>query len=139
MAARTQSRRKLREEHDQAEVIEQESAEADEPDGSDDEDAPDVKAKKPRARKAAAKKPAAAKAPAKPRARKRAAKVLPRVFAKWAVCDGALKRVAVFEYNQRADADARLAELRVEKKGPFFLQMVKIPFDPPVVEAVPAV
>lgn len=138
MAARTLSRRALREQHDQAEVLDQQ-AEEETADVETEEPAEEVKPKKTRVRKAAVKKPGAAKAPAKPRARKKTAKVAPRMFARWAVCDGAFKRVAVFDYKQRADADAKLIQLREEKKGPFFLQMVKDPFDPPVVEAFPAV
>jgi hypothetical protein len=141
MASRTLSRRALREQHEQAEAIEQQTPEEAESSDDGEDAAEEVKIKKPRARKASAKKPAAAKAPAKPRARKKAVKVPPRMFARWAVCDGGFKRVAVFEYKQRADADAKLIQLREERKGPFFLQLVKDPYDPPVaeVEAVPAV
>src|SRR5262249_59432217 len=75
MAGRVLSRRTMREEHDQAERIDQEAGEIDE--------APDtraeVKVKKARSRKATAK-PAGAKPPAKPRARKRAAKQPPRML-----------------------------------------------------------
>jgi cell division septation protein DedD len=134
MATRTISRRALREQNDQAEQNEQEEVE--EADDATDEDKP---AKKPRARKPSTKKPATAKAPAKPRARKKATKVPPRQVARWAVCDGAFKRIAVFEYKERAEADAKLIQLREEKKGPFFLQMVKDPYNPPEPEAIPAV
>jgi hypothetical protein len=125
MAGRTLSRRALRDEYDQAEA-----AEADAPDADDAEEAP--KAKKPRAKKAAAAKaPRAPKAPAKPRVRKKTTKAAPRMFAKWAVCDGGLKRVAVFDYRDRAGADARLAEYRERKTGTYFLQLVKDPYEPP--------
>src|SRR5206468_575393 len=103
MAGRVLSRRALRDQHDASEDIDAEADDADE--------TPAAKpAKKPRAKKAAAK-PGAAKAPAKPRARKKAVKVPPRMFARWAVCDNGMKRVAVFEYRDRAAADAKLAEL----------------------------
>ena len=132
MAGRVLSRRALREQNDQSE---QGEAEADDVDESEAE----PKAKKPRAKKAAAK-PAGPKPPAKPRARKKTVKVPPRMFARWAVCDGGLKRVAVFEYKDRAGADAKLAELQERKSGTFVLQLVKDPYDPPpVAEPVPAV
>jgi ribosomal protein L17 len=133
MATRTLSRRALREQHDQTEIIEQESTETTE------SQAPETKVKKTRVRKEATKKPAAVKAPAKPRARKKAVKVPPRLVARWAVCDGGFKRVAVFDYKDRAGADSKLIQLREDKKGPFFLQLVKDPYDPPVVVPVPAV
>lgn len=87
-----------------------------------------------RARKKAAK----TKAPAKPRARKKAVKVPERTFARWAVCDNAAKRVAVFEYKDRAGADAKLAEVREWKAGTFFIVLVKDPYDPLTEPAVPA-
>ena len=127
----TLSRRALRDQHDAAD------ANADEPDredgagGSDDEDAP-----KPRARKKAAK-PRAAKAPAKPRARKKAAKGPERTVARWAVCDNGAKRVAVFEYRARADADAKLIDVRERKPGTYYLALVKDPYEPPA-EPAPA-
>src|SRR5438046_2769925 len=107
MAARTLSRRTLREQYDPAEEREQQTEPAD-------------GVKKPRTRKAAAAKPAGDKAPAKPRApRKKAVKVPPRMIARWAVCDGGLKRLAVFEYKDRAGADARLAQVQEQRKGVF--------------------
>src|SRR5262249_17386189 len=78
-------------------------------------------------------------APAKPRARKRAAKEPPRMFARWAVCDNGMKRVAVFEYKDRAGADAKLAEVRERKSGTFFLLLGKDPYDPPAAEPEPVV
>jgi len=122
MATRTLNRRALRDQHDQAEPPEPD----DTPDSEDDAEKP---AKKPRAKKVA--KPAKDKPPAKPRVRKRAVKVPPRMFAKWAVCDGGMKRVAEFEYRDRAGADAKLADVRERKSGTFFLLLVKDPYDPP--------
>jgi len=122
MAGRTLSRRALRDEHDQSEAA---AAVADAPDADDDAPAP---AKKVRVRKAAVKAP---KGPAKPRVRKKTVKAAPRQVARWAVCDGGLKRVAVFEYRDRVGADARLAEYRERKTGSYCLQLVKDPYDPP--------
>ncbi len=121
----------MRDQNDESERIAVETGEADDAPGSE------AKAKKPRARKKAAE-PAGAKPPAGPRARRKAAKEPPRMFARWAVCDGGLKRVAVFEYKDRAGADARLAQMQERKSGTFFLQLVKDPYDPPAA-AAPAV
>ena len=132
MAGRVLSRRALRDQHDQSEENDRETDEGDESPEAE------PKAKKPRARKAAAK-PAGPKPPAKPRARKRAAKVPPRMFARWAVCDGGLKRVAVFEYKDRAGADAKLAQMQERKSGTFVLQLVKEPYEPPAEKPVPTV
>ena len=84
---------------------------------------------------------AAAAAPAKkPRAKTRAAprvkkprkpKEAPRLRARWAVFDGSMKQVAVFDYNQRTAADDKLAELNTKKKGTYFLQIVKEPMPEP--------
>ncbi|QDU19722.1 hypothetical protein [Urbifossiella limnaea] len=123
MAGRTLSRRALRDEHDHVE--------ADASDDTVDDDDTSAPAKKPRARKTAAKAAKVPKVPAKPRVRKRTAKVPPRMVARWAVCDGGLKRVAVFEYRDRVGADARLAEYRERKTGTYCLQLVKDPYEPP--------
>lgn len=70
--------------------------------------------------KAAKKRPAAAK----PRA-SRAKKAPVRQRARWGVFDTAMKQVAVFDYNQRAAADQKVADLNARKKGEHFLQIVK--------------
>lgn len=53
------------------------------------------------------------------------------MFARWAVFDNGLKRVALFEYTDRAGADAKLAHIRASKTGTFFVALVKDPYDPP--------
>jgi hypothetical protein len=138
MAGRVLSRRALRDVHDQAERIEEADEEqtATETDGDGDTEAEAPKAKKTRARKTPVAKVAKPKAPAKPRVRKKAVKVAPRMFARWAVCDGGLKRLAIFEYKDRAGADAKLAEMLERKPGAYFLQMVKDAYNPPVEEVV---
>jgi hypothetical protein len=138
MATRTLNRRALRAEHD-SETDETERDATDESaEETEDEDAP-----KPRARKKASKARAPAKAKAKtaakPRARKKTVKVAPRMFARWAVCDNGMKRVAVFEYKDRAAADVKLAQIRESKAGTFFLLLVKDPYDPPEEPVVPVV
>jgi hypothetical protein len=79
-----------------------------------------------------------AKAPTAPKAKKtRAKKAPPRMRARWGVFDAGMKQVAIFDYNQRAAADEKLADLLVKKKGIHFLQIVKEPMpDPAPVEAL---
>src|SRR6266545_2969750 len=114
VATRTLSRRALRDQNDHAEPDADDAPEDDE--SADGDESPAPKAKQARARK-------------------KAVKVLPVMFARWAVCDNGMKRVAVFEYKDRAGADARLAEVRAQKPGTFFLLLVKDPCDPPAVLA----
>jgi hypothetical protein len=67
-----------------------------------------------------------AKAPAAPKAKRaRAKKALPRMRARWGVFDGGMKQVAVFDYNQRAAAEAKIADLHSRNKGIHYLQIVK--------------
>lgn len=128
MATRTLNRRVLREQHEQAEVPA--------PAAAAEESPAAASPRKPRTRKAAAEKPPKVKAPPKPRARKKAVKAPPRMFARWAVCDNGMKRVAVFEYKDRARAEAKLADLRERKTGTFFIQLVKDVYDPPAPEPI---
>ncbi len=111
MAGRTRNIRELRAQAEQAERLAAEAAAA----------AP--------AAGAGAKK---AKAPAAPRAKKpRKPKAPPRLCARWGVFDGGMRQVAVFDYNQRAAAQAKLDDLVARKKGPHFLQIVKEPMAEP--------
>src|SRR6266542_549570 len=103
VATRTLSRRALRDQNDHAEP---DADDAD--DVPEDDESPAPKAKKARTRKTPVAKLAGEAQPPKPRARKKTVKVLPVMFARWAVCDNGMKRVAVFEYKDRAGADARL-------------------------------
>jgi hypothetical protein len=88
--------------------------------GDDDEDAP--KPKKSRA-KAKAKTPKEPKAKA-PSKRTRAVKEV-RMKAIWVVMDNGSKRVKEFAFNQKAEAEAFLAEKTEEKKGNFYIQLIK--------------
>ena len=81
-------------------------------------------------------KPKAPRAPAK--RKPRAKKEPPRLRARWGVFDGTMKQVAIFDYNQRLAADAKLADLLARKKGLFFLQMVKEPMPDAVPLETPA-
>ena len=71
------------------------------------------------------------KAPAAPKARKaRPKKAPPRMRVRWGVFDASMKRVAIFDYNQRAAADEKVADL-LARKGIHFLQVVKEPMPEP--------
>jgi hypothetical protein len=50
-----------------------------------------------------------------------------RVCARWGVFDGAMKLVETFDYNQRPQAERRVAELNAARKNgtTYFLQVVK--------------
>ncbi|WP_439623622.1 hypothetical protein [Gemmata sp.] len=124
MASRTVGRRALREQNDQAEAAEAVAE-------------PTVK--KARVRKVAAEKPAKVRVAATPRVRTRKVKAPPRMVARWAVCDAALKRVAMFEYKDRAGADSKLSEMQDLKKGTYVLQLVKELYEPPAAAEVEAV
>jgi hypothetical protein len=124
MATRVLSRRAMREQHDQAEKTDRKTV------TTVESPTPEAKVKKPRPRKAAAK-PTGEKPPPKPRSRKKASKEPARRVARWAVFDNGMKRVAAFEYRDRAGADAKLAAMLERKNGAYFLQLVKDPYDPP--------
>ena len=113
MAGRILNRRELREQADQAE--------RQVPAG------PDTAAEG-----AAPKKGGKPRKPAAPRVRKaRPRKAPPRLCARWGVFDASMKQVAVFDYNQRAAADEKLAQLLAKQKGTYFLQIVKEPMPEP--------
>jgi hypothetical protein len=58
--------------------------------------------------------------------------------ARWGVFDGGMKRLAVFDYNQRAAAEAKLANLLGKQKGTYYLQIVKEPMPEPAGTVVPS-
>ncbi len=93
-------------------------AEVDADADADDENA---KPKRKKAAKKAPKKPAAKKATTK---RSRAAKEV-RTRAVWVVFDNGSKVVEKFPYNQKAGAEALLAKKLEEKKGTFYINLVK--------------
>jgi hypothetical protein len=114
MAGRILNRRALREQADQ-----KASSEAMVP------DTPPVATPSTKQRKA--KIPAAAKVK-----KGRVKKAPPRMRARWGVFDAGMKQLAIFDYNQRAAADDKLADLIAKKKGSYFLQIVKEPMPDPV-------
>ena len=89
-------------------------------------------AKKAPAKKAAAKKKTAAKDADKKKAKKkpakkrasRAAKEI-RLKAFWGVFNQSLKRVALFEFNEKKQAEKKAQELTKGGKSPHFVQPVK--------------
>ena len=64
------------------------------------------------------------KAPAKRKSRAKAAKEV-RLKAFWGVFNQTLRRTSLFEYNQRAEADKKAAEMSESQKSPHFVQLVK--------------
>jgi hypothetical protein len=120
MAGRILNRRALREQADQAEQSEALVS-----------DTPPVAAPLTKQRKA--------KASIAPKVKKaRAKKAPPRLRARWGVFDAGMKQLAIFDYNQRAAADAKVADLLAKKKGYYFLQIVKEPMPDPVPAEAPA-
>ncbi len=90
------------------------------------DDAADGKETKKKAKKTSEKKVAADKA-AKPKRKSKAKKVdaPDRMKLYWGVFNHALKRVALFEFNQRKAAEKKAHELSEGGKPPHFVQKVK--------------
>ena len=80
-----------------------------------------AKVKEPKAKDAAAAKPAKEAAPK----RKRKGSGVVRLKAFWGVFNQMLKRVAVFEYAERKQADKKAADLSTSSKQQHFVQLVK--------------
>jgi len=70
------------------------------------------------------KEPGKKKAPAKRKSRAKSAKEV-RLKAFWGVFNQSLRRIALFEYSQRPQADKKAAELSESQKSPHFVQLVK--------------
>ncbi len=104
MARKILNRKELREASDSAE-----RAEAQEHEEGGEGAAPKAKEKK---------------APAKRKSRAKAAKEV-RLKAFWGVFNQTLRRISLFEYSQRAEADKKAAELSESQKTPHFVQLVK--------------
>ncbi len=64
------------------------------------------------------------KAPKRAKSRTKAAKEV-RLKAFWGVFNQSLKRIALFEYSQRKQADKKADELNQSQKTPHFVQLVK--------------
>jgi hypothetical protein len=113
-AEAAEARGKGEEREDEA-AVEEEEADADE--GDEDGEGKKKKA----AKKKAPKKPAG---PKKPTKRTRTAKEVRR-RAVWVVFDNSNKPVGTFPYNKKHDAEVALAKKVEEKKGTFFLNLIK--------------
>jgi len=70
------------------------------------------------------KKAAAKKTPVKRKSRAKVVKEV-RLKAFWGVFNQSLRRIALFEHSQRAEADQKAAELTESQKTPHFVQLVK--------------
>src|SRR5262245_5445897 len=119
MAKGRKSRMDLRREAEAVEARKRDDDEETEGDEEADDDE-EAEPKKKKAKKPAAKKPAAKKTTKRTRAQKEV-----RLRAVWVVFDNASKRVDTFPYNQKAEAEALLAKKIEEKKGTFYLNLVK--------------
>jgi hypothetical protein len=64
------------------------------------------------------------KAPVKRKSRAKVAKEV-RLKAFWGVFNQSMRRIAVFEFSQRPEADKKAAELSESQKTPHFVQLVK--------------
>lgn len=102
---------------EEAEVEEEVEEEAEADEGDEDGEGKKKKA----AKKKAVKKPAGPKKPSK---RTRTAKEVRR-RAVWVVFDNSNKPVGTFPFNQKEEAEAALAKKSEEKKGTFFLNLIK--------------
>lgn len=76
------------------------------------------------AAEAAAPKKKAKKKAAKRKSRAKAAKEV-RLKAFWGVFNQSLRRVALYEYNQKKEAEKKAKELSASGKSPHFVQPVK--------------
>jgi hypothetical protein len=85
---------------------------------------PKAKKKPDDSNKAPAAEAPAKKAPAKRKSRARSAKEV-RLKAFWGVFNQSLKRVALFEHNEKKEADKKARELTAAGKSPHFVQPVK--------------
>jgi hypothetical protein len=101
MARKLLNRKELREENDAAEAAE------------------------PKAKKKSVKaEDGVKKAPVKRKSRSKTAKEV-RLKAFWGVFNQSMKRVALFDYSQRKQADKKASELSASQKSPHFVQPVK--------------
>jgi hypothetical protein len=66
----------------------------------------------------------AKKAPAKRKSRAKGAKEV-RLKAFWGVFNQSLKRIALYEYSEKKEAEKRAKELTASGKSPHFVQPVK--------------
>ena len=87
-------------------------------------EAAEKKAKSAPKKAASAEKSTAKKAPAKRKSRAKSAKIV-RLKAYWGVFNQSLKRIALFEFNEKKEADKKAKDLSASGKSPHFVQPVK--------------
>jgi hypothetical protein len=75
-------------------------------------------------RNSAAEPKAPKKAPAKRKSRAKVVKEV-RLKAFWGVFNQSMRRISLFEYSQRKEADKKAADLTESQKSPHFVQIVK--------------
>ena len=116
MARKTVSRKKLRAESEAAEKKKKKTKK---------------KAAKKTAKKKAAKKKAAKKKKKKRRSKK---DIVVRLRLFWGVFNQSMKRVALYEFNQRKQAEKKAEDLSKSGKSPHFVQRVKEEIEEPLEE-----
>jgi hypothetical protein len=84
----------------------------------------EVEAAERKAKSAPKKAAAAKKEPAKRKSRAKSAKEV-RMKAFWGVFNQSLKRVALYEFSEKKEADKKAKELTASGKSPHFVQPVK--------------
>lgn len=114
------------EEEDDEEEADDVEAEAEEEPADDDDDAGDDDDDEDGPKKKKKKKKVKVVAPKKEKKRKSAKEV--RTKAMWVVLDNSSKRVGIFEYAERKDAD-ELLKKKLEEKPGFYIQMIKEPLE----------
>jgi hypothetical protein len=87
-------------------------------------EAAERKAKAAPKKAATAAKTTAKKAPVKRKSRAKSAKIV-RLKAFWGVFNQSLKRIALFEFNEKKEAEKKAKELSASGKSPHFVQPVK--------------
>jgi hypothetical protein len=87
-------------------------------------EAAEKKAKAAPKKAASASKTAEKKAPVKRKSRAKSAKVV-RLKAFWGVFNQSLKRIALYEFSEKKEADKKAKELTASGKSPHFVQPVK--------------
>ena len=128
---RTLNRKELRTDFDEAEAKPEgeedaEETEEEEEDAEEEEEADlDVEVDDEGGDEEEAPKPKKVKKKAAAPKRTRAPKVV-RMKAVWVIYDNSSKEIERFAYNQRAEADAFLEQKNTDKKGAYYLQMLKI-------------
>jgi len=131
MAKGSRSRLELRRQHEAAEAREEQSKKQGDDedlgdlDGGGDDAAPEATAAAVATPTTGKKKaPAKKKAAGETKTRKKVAKVVRKRYV-WVVLDNSSKKVAQFEYTQKAEAEAYAEKMKAEKKMTYFVQPLK--------------